>query len=65
MAAVPSDAETLAMALAEVGDFDQALSWQERVTAEYDRDGRTSPPATLERLESYRKGLPFHGDWDL
>ncbi|MEE2777923.1 MAG: tetratricopeptide repeat protein [Acidobacteriota bacterium] len=58
-------AETLAMALAEVGDFDQALSWQERVTAEYDRDGRTSPPATLERLESYRKGLPFHGDWDL
>ena len=52
-------AETIAMALAETGRFDEAIEWQGRVVAEA---ARLDDPALLARaretLEAYRRGQP-------
>jgi tetratricopeptide (TPR) repeat protein len=61
----PEHAETLAMALAEVGRFDQALEWQQRVVDELERGGRQdlAGPAR-QRLEAYRRGEPARSPWE-
>lgn len=46
-------AESLAMALAEVGRFDDAVRWQSRVLEELQSQGRPTTVAA-ERLEAYR-----------
>ena len=57
-------AETVAMALAEMGDYVTAIDWQRIVVAELERSG---PPAALEqarrRLAAYERGEPCRAPW--
>ena len=57
-------AETLAMALAEIGQFERAAELQERAVSEF---ARTSDQETFEtvnrRLVSYRQGVPVRAPW--
>lgn len=57
-------AETVAMAYAEIGDFDQAIAWQQRVL---DRAGPGSPPELVararQRLALYQAGQPVREPW--
>ncbi len=55
-------AETVAMALAELGRFEEAASWQRRVLAEAGRAGGPSP-AMRRRLERYERGEPCRSPW--
>lgn len=61
----PDVAETLAMALAEIGDFEQAVQLQEQVVQRSRQRGE--PPASLQpreqRLELYRRGQPVRDPW--
>lgn len=60
----PGHAETVAMALAELGRFDEAIEWQSRALAEVDRV--ENPQRALEagkRLEAYRRGEPSREPW--
>ncbi|HUP25095.1 MAG TPA: tetratricopeptide repeat protein [Thermoanaerobaculia bacterium] len=60
----PEHAETLAMALAEVGRFDEALQWQTRVVQELEKAGRADLlEGARARLESYRRGQPARSPW--
>jgi tetratricopeptide (TPR) repeat protein len=55
----PEHAETLAMAFAEAGDFDQAATWQRNLVAEAQRRGQAEWVARLrENLDRYERGLP-------
>lgn len=61
LALAPKDAslmDTLAAAYAELGDFDQAVSWQERAL----QDASWSNPETRGRLDLYRKKEPYRQD---
>ena len=62
----PDHAETLAMALAETGRFEDAVEWQGRVLVELEREG--AAPARLEivrhRLAGYARGEPVRSPWD-
>ncbi len=57
-------AETVAMAHAEAGDFDQAVAWQRQIL---DRARQTGDAATLERLAArlalYERGEPCRAPW--
>ncbi|RMH17894.1 MAG: tetratricopeptide repeat protein [Acidobacteria bacterium] len=55
--------ETVAMAYAELGQYDRALSWQERAIARARRGG--GPPLTLleARRDRYRRGEPCRAPW--
>lgn len=54
---LPVHAETVAMAYAETGDFEEAVEWQRRVVAQLD-PGPAAERAR-ERLELYQSGAPF------
>jgi tetratricopeptide (TPR) repeat protein len=56
-------AETVAMALAEVGDFDEAVAWQEQIVANL--GGPSSPRAAeaAARLALYRRAEPSRAPW--
>lgn len=53
-------AESVAMALAEVGRFEDAVTWQTRVLEELETQGRSTEIAE-ERLEAYRRQQPIWG----
>ena len=57
--------ETLAMALAEVGDFDQATRVQRDILAVVRRGGSASDAARIERnLRLYQRGRPNRTFWE-
>lgn len=57
-------AETVAMALAELGRFDEAIEWQTRALQRARTVGRTeSIPALETRLRRYRSGEPVREPW--
>lgn len=57
-------AETLAMALAELGRFADAAVLQERLVDEAQRQGwEKRLPVLRARLESYRRGAPIRAPW--
>jgi len=57
-------AETLAMALAEVGRFDEARDLQAQVVSETERQGDTQGAARARRrLEGYQRGEPCRAPW--
>lgn len=57
-------AETVAMALAELARYEEAIDWQGKVIAQLERagDARGLAPAR-ERLELYRAGRPCRSPW--
>lgn len=57
-------AETVAMALAELGRFEEAAEWQQRVVDEAVRSGelRVAEQSRL-RLGLYQRGLPVRAPW--
>ncbi len=56
--------ETLAMAHAEVGDFAQAITWQQRAVRVARRTGHLEAAADMGRvLEGYRHGRPCRRPW--
>jgi hypothetical protein len=58
-------AETMAMALAEVGRFDEAAEWQRKAIAEAGREKRTTDLARLSsNLRRYEQRLPCREPWD-
>ena len=60
----PEFAETLAMALAEVGRFEEAVQVQSRVVTEIESRGDTSQLAKARRwLENYEAGRPVRAPW--
>jgi len=56
-------AETLAMAYAELGRFEEAVDLQDRVIAEAQRYGGAPFQEMLDRLELYRNGEPCRTPW--
>lgn len=57
-------AETIAMALAELGRFEDAAQWQNNVLAEARRRSDTGLMGTLERrLQQYQRGEPVRAPW--
>jgi tetratricopeptide (TPR) repeat protein len=57
-------AETIAMALAESGRFEEAANWQRSVIEEGQRRmGGTPPPPVQRRLEQYERGEPCRAPW--
>ena len=58
-------AETLAMALAEVGRYEEAAAWQQRVLREENRSGGAVVEEQQRRLELYRSGRAYHAEWSL
>lgn len=57
-------AETLAMAHAELGDFERAVSWQRAALDDAHRNGRDREVAGLrERLALYESGRPCRTPW--
>ncbi|MDX1630419.1 MAG: tetratricopeptide repeat protein [Thermoanaerobaculia bacterium] len=57
-------AETVAMALAELGRFDEAVAWQERAIQEARRMGREEALPTLtRRLRRFEAGEPIRAPW--
>ncbi len=62
-ASSPEHAETVAMALAETGSFDEAVRWQERIVETL--GGAESPAASAAagRLELYRRGEAARSPW--
>jgi Zn-dependent protease/Tfp pilus assembly protein PilF len=62
----PSCLGTLAAACAEVGDFDQAIHWQERALADPMYRQTYGESTVTERLRGYEQGvpcrLPMHGE---
>ena len=57
-------AETLAMALAEMGRFDEAVNLQSRIVAEAQRLGEMDVAARAERrLAAYQRGEPLRAPW--
>lgn len=68
MEAAPSrhHAETLAMALAEAGDFQRAAEWQRRVLRRAQEQGAPEPAleAIRARLARYERGEPERSPWE-
>jgi tetratricopeptide (TPR) repeat protein len=57
-------AQTVAMALAELGRFEEAVSWQERVIEGLRAAGAEDPVARAETyLGHYRRGEPVRAPW--
>ncbi|MCY3971451.1 MAG: tetratricopeptide repeat protein [Acidobacteria bacterium] len=56
-------AETLAMALAETGDFERAAELQQQVLSEVERRGASSTAGQRQRLSAYRNGEPAREPW--
>jgi len=57
-------AETVAMALAAVGRFDEAVTWQSRVVEEVkSNDSPRDLEVAAARLELYRSGRPVRNPW--
>ena len=56
-------AETVAMALAEVGEFDRAAELQSQLIAEVERQGGVPTGGQRQRLESYLAGEPVREPW--
>jgi superkiller protein 3 len=59
--AIPSldHAETVAMAMAEEGRFEEAVDWQRKIIAQAEKEGRADELPRLRRnLERYRQGQP-------
>ncbi len=60
----PDHAETVAMALAELGRFAEAASWQQRILAEAQRAGRQDLLDRMsERLALYQARQPVRAPW--
>lgn len=56
-------AETVAMALAEIGDFDEAVGWQERIVTNLGGPAAPGAAAAAARLALYRRGEPSRAPW--
>ena len=56
-------AETLAMSLAEVGDFEGAATLQQQVLAEVERRGGAPSAGQRQRLSAYRNSEPVREPW--
>lgn len=56
-------AETVAMALAEIGDFERAAEIQSQLITEVQRRGETPTDGQRQRLESYLAGEPVREPW--
>ena len=56
-------AETLAMALAEMGNFEQAANVQQQVLVEVERRGEEPSPGQRQRLRTYVDGRPAREPW--
>ena len=56
-------AETVAMALAEVGEFDRAAELQSQLIAEVERQGGVPTAGQRQRLGSYLAGEPVREPW--
>jgi len=57
--------ETIAMAWAEVGNFDNATEWEQRVVNIAERRGRTEVAARArERLAGLQRGEPIRSPWN-
>ena len=56
-------AETVAMALAEIGDFERAAEIQSQLISEVERRGGTPTDGQRQRLESYLAGEPVREPW--
>ena len=56
-------AETMAMALAETGDFEQAAAMQRQVLTEIERRGGEPTAGQRRRLEAYLNGEPVREPW--
>ena len=56
-------AETVAMALAEVGEFDRAAALQSQLIAEIERQDGVPTDGQHQRLESYLAGEPVREPW--
>jgi tetratricopeptide (TPR) repeat protein len=56
-------AETVAMALAEVGEFERAAELQRQLIAEVERQGGVPTGGQRQRLESYLAGEPVREPW--
>ena len=60
----PPHAETVAMAFAEVGDFDQAVHWQSELVRGAEQAGRDDLlPRARQYLERYRAHQPCRDPW--
>ena len=60
----PAFAETVAMAHAELGQFDQAIRWQQRLLTQARRAGMTAMLPELERrMAGYEEGRPVRAPW--
>ena len=60
----PDYAETVAMALAELGRFDEAIEWLRRLMLETERAGRGEALPRLRRtLESFARKEPVRSPW--
>ena len=55
-------AQTVAMALAELGRFSEAADWQRRLLDQLRGNG-TPPPEVTERLEAYERGEAVRAPW--
>ena len=65
MTAQPSieHAETVAMALAEIGEFERAAELQRQLIAEIERKGSSPTNGQRQRLRSYLAGEPVREPW--
>ncbi|MCP3964330.1 MAG: tetratricopeptide repeat protein [bacterium] len=60
----PLFAETAAMSLAELGRYEEALTWQRRLISEAERAGGAAIlPRLRERLALYERGEPCRAPW--
>ena len=61
----PERAETVAMALAELGRFPEAVDWQRRIVEQVEAAGAavSAPPGLRERLRSYERGSAVRAPW--
>lgn len=57
-------AESIAMGLAELGRFEEAVTWQSNAIASAERAGRSDVAARMrDNLERYRRGEPCRDPW--
>jgi tetratricopeptide (TPR) repeat protein len=56
-------AETVAMGLAELARFPEAIEWQRRIVEQLEAAGTTPPEPLLARLRSYQEGRPCRAPW--
>jgi tetratricopeptide (TPR) repeat protein len=57
-------AETMAMALAEVGQFDEATAWQRRAITAVEQEGQADLARQMARtLQQYQRGEPCRTPW--